>query len=116
LLAAAGDLGGQAGALALRAELIHDHGPRAEAEAEAARAWLDAEDTGAALAAARRAVEQLDLAEKAHIEVAPATRVGLLALLGDMAWRHREWNDVARCYGEILALGDTGDVPAANIE
>ncbi len=103
IFAAAEDRGGQAGALDQRARLIDAPDERMAAETEAAAAWLAAENHDDALAAAHRAVDLADqLAGEAPAEVAREAR----AILGEAAWRRREWNEVDRAYAE------TADDPA----
>ncbi len=95
LLIAAGDAVGRARALAERARLATAPAERAAATIEAAEAWLAADNTEEALAAASSALSLYS--------ADPALRVRTLTTLGEAAWRRRAWEDVARAYTRILS-------------
>jgi len=93
LAAQSGDLRSRAQALAAVARLAERPIDRVEAEAEAAAAWLAADQPAEALAHGARAQAQLSPAG------APtALRREVLITLGEAAWRQRAWPDVVRAY------------------
>ncbi len=94
---AVGDARGRAIALAAHAGLVDDGG-RAVAEADAAEAWLAADEAAAALPHGERAAAQLALGPEV-----PQLRRRVLELLGEAAWRQRAWADVAAAYRPLLA-------------
>ena len=103
LRGAAGDTAGRARALAERATLVVATLDRAEAEAETAQAWLDADQAGAALAAAQRAAARITEAMTA------AGRRRICLLLGETGWRQRDWEAVIQAYTPLVDAGDDAD-------
>ncbi|HWN71998.1 MAG TPA: hypothetical protein VNM90_30370, partial [Haliangium sp.] len=102
LLSSIGDRKGRAQALAERATLVAGPEDRAEAEAEAVQAWLDAGDAQVALHVAENAVAALD---GSVAPGAPEAR-RLRLLLGEAAWRRRAWPVVIDVYAP-LALDES---------
>jgi tetratricopeptide (TPR) repeat protein len=98
LLATIGDRKGRAQALAERATLVAGPEDRAEAEAEAVQAWLDAGDAQVALHVAENAVAAL--AGQVAPEAPEARRLRLL--LGETAWRRRAWPTVIEVYAPLV--------------
>ncbi|MCG8422255.1 MAG: hypothetical protein MJE77_30405 [Proteobacteria bacterium] len=113
LLSSLGDHQGRARSLADRAVLVEDPAERAAAEADAAAAWLDADDVENAFHAATRAAEALVEADRDDDAASPELRRQVLGLLGDAAWRQRAWPDVVLGY-ESLASGQLGDALPAD--
>jgi tetratricopeptide (TPR) repeat protein len=98
LLGSVGDRKGRAQALAERATLVAGPEDRAEAEAEAVQAWLDAGDAQVALHVAENAVAAL--AGQVAPEAPEARRLRLL--LGEAAWRRRAWATVIEVYAPLV--------------
>lgn len=109
LLGAFGDTQGRARSLAARAALAGTPAERTAAEVATAAAWLDAEDASRALEAARRAATELDRADQAGVVIDHRLRRQAFAILGDTAWRHREWGDVVRGYRGLVELPPPSD-------
>ncbi|RMH44440.1 MAG: hypothetical protein D6689_02335, partial [Deltaproteobacteria bacterium] len=103
LARAAGDPLARAKALGQRADSIASRGAgdALSAFADAAEAWLDADDPAEALSYARRAAVFAEGVDDA----ASAERA--LRALGRAAWRRRAWSDVAAAAARLLA----GDPP-----
>jgi tetratricopeptide (TPR) repeat protein len=98
LLGTIGDRKGRAQAMAERATLVTGPEDRAEAEAEAVQAWLDAGDAQVALHVAESAIAAL------AGQVAPGTPEArrLQLLLGEAAWRRRAWPAVVEVYAPLV--------------
>jgi tetratricopeptide (TPR) repeat protein len=100
-----GDAVGRARALTDRAEQLSKSstaGAALAALADAAEAWLAADDSEQALYAARRAAVHASEGDVADA----AVRARVFLALGAAAWRRRAWADVARAYGALLERGD----------
>ena len=104
LLSRSGDREGEARSLMRRAELTGSLSERAIAECDVADAWLRAEDTGEAMAAAVRALDALARADADGVEVPDDVRRRALESAGDLAWRRRIWKQVVQAYGSLRAL------------
>jgi tetratricopeptide (TPR) repeat protein len=98
ILGTLGDRKGRAQALAERATQVADPEDRAEAEAEAVQAWLDAGDAQVALHVAENAVAAM--AGQVSADAPEARRLRLL--LGECAWRRRAWPTVIEVYAPLV--------------
>ena len=88
----------RAEAMAARAELTENDDDKQLALAEAAEAWLDAAELDRASKGA------LDVLQTAH-RSAPAWRRAA-TVLGECAWRRRDWDDIDACYARLLEDAD----------
>ncbi|WP_045119579.1 tetratricopeptide repeat protein [Haliangium ochraceum] len=117
LLGASGDRDGRAQALLERAALIPTREERAAAYAEAAQAWLAADEPEAAERAVQTGLEALASLRPTERETAPSsTAVRLRALLGDAAWRRRAWSEVVEIYARLLGLAEVSAFPSDDDE
>src|SRR5690606_8198381 len=101
LLGALGDQIGRARALDRALDETGDPGDRVELAIAAAGAQLHVGDAQVALARAREAVDILDRGTGAPAEL----RRRALVTLGEAAWRARDWGEVERACGELVASG-----------
>jgi Tfp pilus assembly protein PilF len=108
ILATTGDRRARAQALAARAKLSDGATETAAAEAEAAAAWLAADDPASALPHGARAMRAMDDATDTDVE--PDARRRVLVTLGEAAWRQRAFGDVAIAYRALIA---DESIPAA---
>lgn len=109
LLETTGDLKGRASIIADRARRADTPTERIVGEAEAAAAWLLANDASEAQAAADRTLEHLQQADAADIEISPALRRRALEIVGDIAWRRRLWQRLDETYAQLRALAPIAD-------